>query len=54
MIKSQLIEKLAEANPHLYQKDLERVVNTVLEEITQALERGDRGRLAIPLRRLVG
>ncbi|MGJ3230715.1 MAG: integration host factor subunit beta [Oceanicaulis sp.] len=42
MIKSQLIEKLAEANPHLYQKDLERVVNTVLEEITQALERGDR------------
>ena len=42
MIKSELIEKLAEENPHLYQKDLERVVNTVLEEITQALERGDR------------
>lgn len=42
MIKSELIAKLAEANPHLYQRDVERVVNTVLEEITQALERGDR------------
>ncbi|GGE47875.1 integration host factor subunit beta [Marinicauda pacifica] len=42
MIKSELIAKLAEANPHLFQRDVERVVNTVLEEITQALENGDR------------
>ncbi len=42
MIKSELIEKLAEANPHLFQRDVERVVNTVLEEIAVALERGDR------------
>jgi integration host factor subunit beta len=42
MIKSELIEKLAEANPHLYQRDVERVVNTVLEEIAGALEDGDR------------
>lgn len=42
MIKSELIDQLAQAHPHLYQKDLERVVNTVLEEIGAALERGDR------------
>lgn len=42
MIKSQLIERLAEENPHLYQRDVERVVNTVLEEITGSLENGDR------------
>ncbi|KPP81181.1 MAG: integration host factor beta subunit HimB [Oceanicaulis sp. HLUCCA04] len=42
MIKSELIEKLAAANPHLFQRDVERVVNTIFEEITQALERGER------------
>lgn len=42
MIKSELIEKLAEDHPHLYQRDVERVVNTVLEEITVALEDGNR------------
>lgn len=42
MIKSELIKKLAAANPHLFQRDVERVVNTVFEEITQALERGER------------
>ncbi len=42
MIKSELIDRLAQAHPHLYQKDLERVVNTALEEIGAALERGDR------------
>ncbi|MCH8488777.1 MAG: integration host factor subunit beta [Oceanicaulis sp.] len=42
MIKSELIDRLAQAHPHLYQKDLERVVNTVLDEIGGALERGDR------------
>ncbi len=42
MIKSKLIAKLAEANPHLYHRDVERIVSTVFEEITQALARGDR------------
>ena len=42
MIKSQLIARIAEANPHLFQRDVERIVGTILEEITQALERGDR------------
>lgn len=42
MIKSELIAKLAEANPHLYQRDVERIVNTIFDEITDAMARGDR------------
>ena len=42
MIKSELIDKLAEANPHLYPRDVERVVNTILDGITDALAEGDR------------
>ena len=42
MIKSELIQKIAEDNPHLYQRDVERIVSTVFEEITSALSRGDR------------
>jgi len=42
MIKSELIDKLAEANPHLYHRDVERVVNTILDGITDALASGDR------------
>lgn len=42
MIKSELIAKLVEANPHLYQRDVERIVSTVFEEISSALSRGDR------------
>lgn len=42
MIKSELIQKLAEENPHLYHRDVERIVSSVFEEITDALARGDR------------
>lgn len=42
MIKSELIAILAEENPHLYQRDVERVVSTVFETITDALSNGDR------------
>ena len=42
MIKSELIVRLAEANPHLYQRDIERIVNTIFDTITDALARGDR------------
>lgn len=42
MIKSELIQKLAEENPHLYQRDVERIVSSVFDEITEALARGDR------------
>ncbi len=42
MIKSELVARIAEANPHLYQRDVERIVNTILDEISNALSRGDR------------
>lgn len=42
MIKSELIQKLADENPHLYQRDVERIVSSIFEEITDALSRGDR------------
>ena len=42
MIKSELISRLAESNPHLYQRDVERIVSTIFEEIATALTRGDR------------
>lgn len=42
MIKSELINKIAEENPHLYHRDVERIVSKIFEEITAALSRGDR------------
>jgi len=40
--KSELIAKLAQENPTLYQRDIERIVTTVFEEITTALADGNR------------
>lgn len=42
MIKSELIQKLADENPHLFQRDLENIVNAILDEMSDALSRGDR------------
>jgi integration host factor subunit beta len=42
MIKSELIQKVAAANPHLYQRDVERIVNVIFDEIIGTLARGDR------------
>jgi integration host factor subunit beta len=42
MIRSELIQKIADDNPHLYQRDVERIVNTIFEEIIDAMARGDR------------
>ena len=42
MIKSELIQKIAAANPHLYHRDVERIVNVIFGEIVEALARGDR------------
>ncbi len=42
MIKSELVQRIAERNPHLYQRDVENIVNAILDEITNALARGDR------------
>ncbi len=42
MTRSQLILRLAEQKPHLFHRDVERIVATVFEEISEALARGDR------------
>ncbi len=42
MTKSELILALAESNPHLYQRDVERIVSTIFDQISSALENGDR------------
>jgi integration host factor subunit beta len=42
MVKSELVQRIAAQNPHLYQRDVENIANTILNEITAALARGDR------------
>jgi integration host factor subunit beta len=42
VLKSELILHLADQNPHLFQRDAEKVVNAILDEIVAALTRGDR------------
>ncbi len=42
MIKSELVQKIADRNPHLYHRDIERIVNAVLEKIVGAMQDGDR------------
>jgi integration host factor subunit beta len=42
VIKSELVQRIATRNPHLYQRDVENIVNAILDEITNALTRGDR------------
>ena len=42
MIKSELIQRIADENPHLFQRDVEKIVSTIFDEITAALARGDR------------
>ncbi|MFM1814255.1 MAG: integration host factor DNA-binding protein beta subunit [Pseudomonadota bacterium] len=42
MIKSELIQKIAAANPHLFHRDVERIVNVIFDEIVDALAKGNR------------
>ena len=42
LIKSKLIQNITEANPHLFVRDVERIVNTIFNEITQSLADGKR------------
>ena len=42
MIRSELVEKIADENPHLYLKDVERIVGTIFDEIINAMAAGDR------------
>ena len=42
MLRSELIAKLSEESPDLKTREVERIVDTIFEEITSAMERGDR------------
>lgn len=42
MTRSDLVKRLAAANPHLFQRDVERIVATIFDEIGAALARRDR------------
>jgi integration host factor subunit beta len=42
LIKSELIERITAQNPHLYQRDIENIVNAIFGAIVSALARGDR------------
>ena len=42
MIKSELVQAISQQNPHLYQRDVEHIINAILDSITEALARGDR------------
>jgi len=42
MIRSELVQKIADENPHLYQRDVERIIATIFDEIITAMASGDR------------
>jgi integration host factor subunit beta len=42
MIKSELVQRISAGNSHLYRRDVEKIINAVLNEIVSALARGDR------------
>jgi integration host factor subunit beta len=42
MLKSELVLYIANANPHLYQRDVENIVNAILGEITNAMAKSER------------
>ncbi|MCF6305388.1 MAG: integration host factor subunit beta [Rhodobacteraceae bacterium] len=42
MIKSELVQKIVDENPHLYQRDVERIVGTIFDEIIDAMAAGKR------------
>ena len=41
MIKSELVARIAAQNPHLYQRDIENIVNTILGTIVDAMKNGE-------------
>jgi integration host factor subunit beta len=42
MIKSELVQIIANRNPHLFLRDVENIVNAIFDEITDALADGNR------------
>jgi integration host factor subunit beta len=42
VIKSELVQIIANRNPHLFTRDVESIVNVIFEEVTEALVAGNR------------
>lgn len=42
MTKSELVQRIAAADPHLHQRDVENIVKALLNAVIAAMERGDR------------
>jgi integration host factor subunit beta len=42
MIKSELVQRISALSPHLFRREVEKIVDAILDEIVKALERGDR------------
>ncbi len=42
LVKSELVQIIARHNPHLFQRDVENIINAILEEIAVALANGNR------------
>jgi integration host factor subunit beta len=42
MIKSELVQKIADKNPHLYHRDVERIVNKIFDEVIESMKAGSR------------
>jgi integration host factor subunit beta len=42
MLKSDLVQLISSRNRHLYQRDVEKIIDAILDEIVKALQRGDR------------
>ena len=56
MVKSELIQRICSQNPHLYQRDIDKIVSAIFDEMVEAMRRGDRvelrgfGALSVRLR----
>ena len=37
MIKSELVKRISSQNPHLFERDIEKVVNAIFDEMVEAL-----------------
>ncbi|MCZ4260570.1 HU family DNA-binding protein [Limimaricola sp. G21655-S1] len=42
MVRSELVQRIADDNPHLLRRDVERILNVILAEIIETLARGGR------------
>jgi integration host factor subunit beta len=42
VIRSELVQRIAAENPHLYHRDVEKILDVMLDAIVDALARGER------------